>query len=153
MGPLRAVDVRKIVADMKGDNVMPFEDGNFVAIVDPNQSTQLRAETGNAAWRAAYTVGDLAVQNVFNGEIGIFENVRFVVNNEVSGSGTNTVSGYFFGREGIGKAIGRDVSVSMKPELEGPQSNLAVMRWNALVGYKIIRREAIRIIETTNSQI
>ena len=153
MGPLKAVDVRSVVADMKGDNVKPFGDGNYVAIVDPVVSTQLRAETGNAAWRSAHLSGDSSVQQVFSGEIGIFENVRFVVNNEVSGASTNTVSSYFLGSEGCGKAIGKDVSVSMKPDLDGPHSNLATMRWNALVGYKIVRREAIRIIETTSGKL
>ena len=152
MGQLRAIDVRKVVADLKGDNVMTYEDGNYVGIVHPNVGTQLRSETGNAAWSNAVLSGDQSVQRRFNGEIGVFEGVRFIVNNEVGGAGTNTYSSYFMGREGVGKAVGRDLGVSMKPELEGPHSNIAIMRWNALVGYKIIRREAIRIVSRIGTQ-
>jgi hypothetical protein len=154
MGPLKAIDVRKVVSKMKADNVEPFEDGNYVAVVDPIQSTQLRAETGNAAWRAAAVGGsETGVSRVYNGDIGIFENVRFVVNTEIKGSGTNTLTSYFMGREGVGKAIGRDLQVRIKPGMEGPQNNLMVFHWNVLVGYKIIRREAIRTIDTNNTQL
>jgi N4-gp56 family major capsid protein len=152
MGQLRAVDVRKVVADMKADNVVPYEDGNYIGIVHPNVSTQLRSETGNAAWSDAVLAGDQAVQRRFNGEIGIFEGVRFVVNNQVSGAGTSTYSNYFMGREGVGKAVGKDVGVSMNPVLQGPHSSVAIVRWNALVGYKIIRREAIRIVSSIGTQ-
>jgi N4-gp56 family major capsid protein len=152
MGQLRAIDVRKVVADLKGDNVEPYEDGNFLGIVHPNVSTQLRSETGNAAWSNAVLSGDESVQRRFNGIIGIFEGVRFIANNEVEGAGTNTYSNYFMGREGVGKAIGRDVGVSMNPVLQGPHSSVAIMRWNALVGYKIIRREAIRIVSSIGTQ-
>jgi len=152
MGQLRAIDVRKIVADMKADNVRPYDDGNFIGIVHPNVATQLRSETGNAAWSNAVLAGDGSVQRRFNGEIGIFEGVRFIVNNEVEGAGSSTYSNYFLGREGVGKAIGRDLGVSMKPELEGPHSNIAIMRWNALIGYKIVRRQAIRIVSSIGTQ-
>ena len=153
IGPLKAIDVRLIVADLKADNVETFEDGFYMAVVHPNVSTQLRAETGNAAWGAAVLAGDGSVQRRFNGDIGTFEGVRFIVNPAVNGAGTGTLTSYFTGREGVGKAIGKDLSVSMKPELEGPHSNLAVFRWNALVGYKVIRREAVRIVSTTASKL
>jgi len=152
MGQLRAVDVRRVVADMKADNVLPYEDGNYIGIVHPNVSTQLRSETGNAAWSDAVLAGDSAVQRRFNGIIGTFEGVNFIVNNEVAGAGTGTYSSYFLGREGVGKAIGKDLQVSMNPVLQGPHSSVAVMRWNALVGYKIIRREAIRIVSSIGTQ-
>jgi N4-gp56 family major capsid protein len=153
MGPLKAIDVRDIVADLKAAHVEPFADGNYIAIVNPTQSTQLRAETGNAAWRASHLVGDAAVNLVFNGDIGVFENVRFVVDTQVAGAGTGTISAYFLGREGCGKAIGKDLSVSMNPTKQGPHNNLQIMEWNCLLGYKIIRREALRIIETSSTKL
>jgi N4-gp56 family major capsid protein len=152
MGVLKAIDVRAIVADMKADNVKTFEDGYYLAVVDPNVATQLKSETGNAAWGAAVLAGDESVQRRFTGDIGTFEGVRFVVSTECAKSGTGTVSSYFLGQDGVGKAVGQDVRISMKPELEGPHSNLAIMRWNALIGYGIIRREAIRIVSSSQSQ-
>ena len=153
MGPLKAADVRCIVQKLKAANVEPYENGFYRSVIDPITATQLRAETGNAAWRAAALAGDERAGQIFTGSIGIFEGVEFIVNNEVSGAGTGTLTSYFMGREAVGKAIGRDIRVSMKPELEGPHSSIAIMRWNALVGYKIIRRDALYIVEGNNTKL
>ena len=153
MGPLKAVDVRKIVRDLKASNVPTFEDGYYVGIVTPTVANQLRAETGNASWGAAVLAGDGSVQKRFTGDIGTFEGVRFVVDNQCSGAATGTISSYFLGKDGVGKAVGRDVGVSLKPDLDGPHSNLLTVRWNALVGYGIIRRDAIRILESNNDTL
>lgn len=151
MGPLRAIDVRKVVAKMKGDNVKSFEDGFYIGVVHPNVATQLRAESGNAAWGAAVVAGDESVQRRFNGDLGTFEGVRFISSTEVASAGTGTVSSYFLGADGVGKAIGKDINVSMNKNLQGPQENLAVLKWNALLGYGIVRRESIRIVSSTQT--
>jgi N4-gp56 family major capsid protein len=147
MGPLRAIDVRKIVADMKADNVQPLADGFYVGIVHPIVATQLRAETGNASWGAAVLAGDGSVQLRFAGDIGTFEGVRFVTTSEV-GSTSTIYSSYFLGKDALGKAVGKDVGVSVKPDLDGPHSNLLTVRWNALLGYGIVRRESVRIVSS-----
>jgi len=152
MGVLKAIDVRKVVADMKGDNVKPFEDGFYLGIISPDVATQLRSETGNAAWGAAVLAGDQSVQRRFNGDLGTFEGVRFISSTEVRTQGTGTVSTYFMGMDGVGKALGKNLGVSVKPDLDGPHSNLLTIRWNALLGYGIIRREAIRIVSSSQSQ-
>lgn len=152
MGPLKSIDIRKVVADLKGDNVEPFEDGYFRAVVNPIQAQQIRAESGNAAWRAPAIYKD-SVPYVYTGEVGEFEGVRFIVNSNVSGHGTGTISAYILGRDAVGKALGKDVSVSTHDRMYGPQENLMVINWNALVGYRTIRRESLRIIESNNSRL
>ena len=153
IGPLRAIDVRKIVSKLKGDNVRPFEDGNYLAIIDPVQSTQLRAETGNAAWKEAAVAGDGSATRIWAGDIGVFENTRFIVNNTVKGAGSNTITAYFVGREAVGKAMGRDLRVTTKSTLDGPHENLLTFFWDTLVGYRVIRREALRTIETNGTTL
>jgi N4-gp56 family major capsid protein len=152
MGVLKAIDVRKVVADLKGANVPTFEDGFYMAIIDPNVATQLRSETGNAAWGAAVLAGDQSVQRRFNGDLGTFEGVRFISSTECRKQGTGTVSTYFMGKDGVGKANGVPVRVSVKPELGGDHSNLLTIRWNGLFGYGIVRRESIRIVSSSQSQ-
>jgi N4-gp56 family major capsid protein len=152
MGPLKAIDVRKVVADMKGDSVRAFEDGFYRAIVHPIAAQQLRAETGNAAWRAPQVYKD-SVDEVFTGEVGEFEGVRFIVNSQITGSGTGTLSSYLMGRDFVGKAIGIDLRVKTRSWLGGNHENLLGIFWESLVGYKIIRREAGRIVEGNNSRI
>jgi len=151
MGPLKAKDVRSVVADLKGDNVAPFDDGFYVGIISPKVATQLRAQTGNDAWRIphAYTQPD----KIWTGEIGEFEGVRWVANNQVTGVATGTISTYIIGPEGCGKGIGKDLQVGTDPKFWGKFNNLLNMFWTALVGYKIIRREPIRIIETSSTKL
>lgn len=153
IGPLKAIDVRKITAKMKASNVKTYEDGNYICILDPLVATQLKAETGNDAWRAAAIAGDQAVQRVWAGDIGVFEGVRFIVNNTCLGAGTDTVTAYFLGREGIGKALGADLRVKTKSSMDGPHDNLLTFFWDVLLGYKVIRREAVRTIQTDGSAL
>jgi N4-gp56 family major capsid protein len=149
MGPLKAKDIRTIVADLKGDNVEPMADGFYVCVCHPKQATQLRAQTGNDAWRIPHAYAQPG--EIWTGEIGAFEGIRFVVDNQVTGAATGTISAYVFGKDGCGKGVGKDVQVKSDSKLWGKYENLLNMFWTALVGYKIIRREAIRIIETSNT--
>jgi len=150
-GPLKAKNVRKIVADLKGANVEPFDGGFYLGILHPNVATQLRAETGNAAWRLPHVYAQ--PDEIWTGEIGAFEGVRWIVNDQVAGAGTNTVSCYIIGKDGVGKGIGKDIQVGTDDKLWGKFNNLLNMFWTALVGYKVIRREAVRIIETSNDTL
>jgi hypothetical protein len=88
---------------------------------------------------------------MLNGDSGIFEGTRFIVASEVGGAGTNTLSSYFFGRDFAGKAIGQDVRVKTKASLDGPHENLLTMYWDALVGYRTIRRNAGIVVSSKST--
>jgi len=152
-GPLKAVTVREVISDLRGANVKPYSDGWYRWIINPVQYTQLRADSDNSSWTDAANNTDRGNAMIARGEVGVFEGCMFIVNNEVSGATGNTISSYAMGQEFVGKAIGKDVSVATNNQMYGSQDNLMVMHWNALVGYKIIRREAGRIIETSSSQL
>jgi hypothetical protein len=152
-GPFIAKTVRAVVADLRADNVQPFGDGYYRCILHPIQYTQLRADSDNAAWSKNFEAGtnELA-SRIASANPDVFEMTRFILNNEVSGAGTGTISAYLVGRDFVGKAIGRDVQIKTNDVMAGPQENLLTIHWNALVGYKIIRRESGRIIETVNTK-
>lgn len=151
VGPMKAKDIRAIVSQFRGDNVEPFEEGLYRGIINNVQYTQIRSETDGAAWTETLKYVDNS--QLLIGDIGVFEGVRFIVNNQVTGQGTNTVSSYFLGREFCGKAIGADLEIKSGDKMEGRFDNLLKLFWTALVGYKIIRREAGIIMETTNSSL
>jgi N4-gp56 family major capsid protein len=152
LGPLKSVDIRKAVTSLRSGSVPTFDDGYYHCILSFTQAQQLRAETGEAAWRVPSNRNNGAME-IYNGDIGVYEGVRFIASDQVSGAATNTIHAYLFGKEFVGKAVGFDPQVSMKPEMEGPHSNLAVIRWNALVGYGIIKRAAGRVIITDNDSL
>ena len=149
-GPLTGKTIREVVSDMRADNVEPFEEGLYRAIITPIQYTQLRADSDAAGWTDTKKYVDN--KDMLIGDAGVYEGVRFILNNEVYGKGTGTLSAYVMGKEFVGKAIGRDLEIKANDFLVGPQENLLPIHWNVLVGYKIIRREAGRIIETTDTQ-
>ena len=150
IGPLKAKDVRIAYEHLKSNNVQTWPDGYFRAIVAPIGIQQIRAESGNAAWRAA-AVNDGASGPVANAEIGSFEGFMFIADNTVKGAGTQTITSYWMGREAVGKAVGKDVSVGMNSTMRGVHENLAIIRWNALIGYKVIRRIALYTVEHDNT--
>jgi hypothetical protein len=153
-GPLKAINIREVVADLRGRNVPTFEDGFYRCILHPIQYTQLRADSDNAAWSKVAESGlsELANQ-IARANPDTFEGVRFIMNTEVAGASSGTISAYIMGRDFVGKAIGRDVGVRVNPVMHGPQANLMTVFWNALLGYKIIRRESGVIIETSSTKL
>jgi N4-gp56 family major capsid protein len=147
MGALKAKDIREIVADMKTDNVKPYADGFYYAVIHPIQKTQLRSDTDNASWTTSSIYNANGDSLKISGEIGVFEQVRFIESSEVTKL-TNTIRAYFMGSDGIGKAVGKDIRVASKSTLDGPHETLLTVYWDALLGYAILRREAVRIIST-----
>lgn len=146
LGPLNAKTVRKVVARFRSNNVRPFSDGMYRGVIDQNQYTQLRADSGDAGWTKSIRYTDSAP--FVAGEIGDFENVRFIMTNQNKVDGS-TYSSYFMGQDAVGRAVGNEVGVYANPTLQGPQQNLLVMNWNALKGYRTIHREASIIVSTT----
>jgi N4-gp56 family major capsid protein len=147
IGPLKSVDIRNVVSKLRANNVPSFSDGLYHAIITPAQYTQLRSDSDAAGW--SETAKYVGKEELFMGDMGVFEGVRFIVNNEVLGKGTATTTSYFFGEDFVGKAIGYDLRVGTKSTLDGPHENLLSMYWDALVGYKIIRRESGYLIHTS----
>ena len=72
---IEANDVRKVTAALRGANVPTFN-GYYIGFIHPDVSYDLRKETGNASWNAPHV--NLDTENIYNGEIGTFESVRFI---------------------------------------------------------------------------
>jgi hypothetical protein len=142
VGPLNAKDVRRIVSELKADNVQVYPDGYYYGVINPVQYTQLRADSDNAAWSKVNENVESGAVLIRRGSIGTFEGVKFFIDNEVAGNGTGTISAYFMGREHVGKAIGHDVRVGTKATMVGPHDNIMVMC-----------REAGRIVECSNTKL
>lgn len=147
MGALKAKDVRAIVSSFKDNKVQPYTDGFFYAVITPSQKTQLRADSDAAGWTESAKYNANGDMLKINGDLGVFEGVRFIESSECKKL-TNTHFGYFLGQDAIGKAIGKDMSVKTNPTLAGPYGNLLTMSWTALLGYKVLRSEALIVIQS-----
>ena len=72
---LTANDIRKTVAQLRKANVPTFG-GSYIAMIHPDVSYDFRSATDAAAWRTPANYVNPA--GIYNGEIGVFEGVRFI---------------------------------------------------------------------------
>ena len=161
---LDAADVRRALADLRGANVATFG-GYYAAFIHPDQSYDLRGETGAAAWRDPHTYSQPA--EIWNGEIGAFEGFRFmespraaVLTDASNGAGAaGTVDVYqalFMGRQALAKGTangggyGPNPIVVLGPVVDKLQ-RFRTIGWKHFVGYGVFRQAALRRVETASS--
>lgn len=161
---LTANDIRKQTAALRTANVATFN-GYYMGYIHPDVSYDLRKETGNAAWNAPHVNVDTA--NIYNGEIGTFESVRFIetpraplsanASNGTSTTGTIDVySTLIMGRQALAKAYSAiDGNGAVPKVVRGPVVD-SLMRFNPigwywLGGYGRFREASLRRIEGASS--
>ena len=78
---LQAADIRKAVAKLRGAKVQPREGAFYLGMLHPDVSYDLRSEAaanGANVWREPHTYTESGVGNIYNGEIGVYEGVKFI---------------------------------------------------------------------------
>jgi N4-gp56 family major capsid protein len=161
---VEANDVRQVTAALRGANVATFN-GYYMGYIHPDVSYDLRKETGNASWNAPHVQVDTA--NIYNGEIGTFESVRFIetpraplaanASNGTSTTGTIDVYGtMIMGRQALAKAYSQVDGNGVVPKVvRGPVVD-SLMRFNPigwywLGGYGRFREASLRRIDSSSS--
>lgn len=153
--------VRRVVAELRGANV-PTIGGKYVGVVHPDVSYDFRGATGGAEWRDPHTYSDPS--NIYNGEIGSWEGVRFLESPRApifadAGSSTTNTDVYatlIFGQQALAKAWsiadgGMPVpTVAPTPIVDNLRRFLGA-GWYHLVGYGIFRQAALRRIESSST--
>ena len=157
---IEANDVRKATAQLRGSKAQTFN-GMYMGFIHPDVSYDLRRETGAASWRDPHNYVDTA--NIYNGEIGAFEAVRFIETPraplDLTGGSASTVDLYstlIMGRQSLAKAHSiTDGNGAYPKVVRGPVVD-SLMRFNPigwywLGGYGIFRQAAIRVLNTSSS--
>lgn len=165
---IKANDVRKVVAALRAANSVTFN-GMYMGYMHPDVSYDLRRETGAASWRDPHVYVDTA--NIYNGEIGAFESVRFIETprakvfaNASDGSGSSTGSSatvdvyctHIMGRQALAKAHSIvDGNGAFPRVVRGPivdaLERFHPMGWYWLGGYGRFREASLRRIEAASS--
>jgi len=161
---LAAADVRKVVAQLRGANV-PTINGSYVGFIHPDVSYDFRSATDASAWRTPANYVDPS--GIYNGEIGTFENVRFMefsraplFANASDGSGAaGTIDVYgtiIMGRQALAKAVANAAGYGAQPTIVYGAVTDVLKRfqpvgWKHFVGYGVFRQEALRRIESSSS--
>ena len=161
---IEANDVRKVVAALRKDNAVSFN-GMYMGYIHPDVSYDLRRETGVASWRDPHVYSDPA--NIYNGEIGAFEGVRFIetpraklfadASDGAGGAGNIDVyCTHICGRQALAKAHSIvDGNGPFPKVVRGPVTD-TLMRfqpvgWYWLGGYARFREASLRRIEACSS--
>ena len=161
---VEANDIRQVTAALRGANVATFN-GYYMGYIHPDVSYDLRKETGNASWNAPHVAVDTA--NIYNGEIGTFESVRFIETpraplSAIASNGTSR-TGFIYvygtiimGRQALAKAYSQVDGNGVVPKVvRGPVVD-SLMRFNPigwywLGGYGRFREASLRRIDSSSS--
>ena len=153
--------VRRAVAELRGANVSTIG-GKYVGVIHPDVSYDFRGATGGAEWRDPHTYSSPA--EIFNGEIGNWEGVRFIESPRApiwadAGSSTTLTDVYgtlIMGQQALAKAYsiadgGTPLpTVAPTPIVDNLRRFLGA-GWYWLGGYAVFRQAALRRIESASS--
>jgi len=92
---LQAADVRRAVAKLRGANVQPRDGAFYVGMLHPDVSYDLRTEaaaSGANVWREPHTYTEAGVGNIWSGEVGVYEGVKFIESARVEQAASATRS-------------------------------------------------------------
>jgi N4-gp56 family major capsid protein len=161
---LSANDIRKVVAQLRKANVPTFG-GSYVSVIHPDVSYDFRSDTDAAAWRTPANY--VNPQGIYNGEIGLFEGVRFIeaaraplfadASDNSGSTGTIDVYGTLvMGRQALAKGISLGGEYGAQPtvvygEVTDILKRFRPVGWKHFVGYGVFRQEALRRIESASS--
>lgn len=138
------------VASLEEANVRPFNSDAYVIVVSPKQAQHLKSEDTNQGWRYITARQEGTDGNsIYRGEIGMYEGVRIIVNNNLGASNI----AYLMGAEALAKVhsdaagFGPNPRTVVSPVVDKLR-RFASVGWYHLVGYSVFRPEALIRIET-----
>jgi len=156
-----AQEGRQTVAELRGASAPGWENGNYMAIVHPDVSYDLRGETA---------VTDVIQYQLYQegapiraGSIGTFNGINYIENPRApilddagATSTTNVYQTIVVGRQGLAKAFSRAPGFGEQPSIVfGPVTDTLrrfnPVGWYHLAGWGIFRQECLRRIESSSS--
>ncbi len=154
---IKGRDVRYAVTKMRANNVVPRQGSLFVSYIHPEVSADLRTETGNNIWRLPHEYVDTA--NVYAGEIGTWEGVKFIetpnMTSSQSGSGTGgtqtrVFNTYVMGQQALAEAVWKEPGIEFG-NVSDKLNRFRPVGWHGIINWAIYRQAALYRVETTAS--
>lgn len=151
----KAALARYTVSKMRARNALEFDDGYFVGLIHPDQSHDLRAETGMAAWRDPHVYAENANQMIWKGEVGVFEGIRWIESPRVYSATDGTTSARVYrslvlGKEALAELVSIEPSVVVSPQTDLFR-RLLTIGWYGMAGWGRWREECLQRIETASA--
>lgn len=154
---------RKAVARLRTRNAMGWENGNYMAVIHPDVSYDLRNQAPTAG--VTDIINYQVQQNgaaIRAGSIGTFNGIEYIENPRaglIENGGASNVDVYqtlICGRQGLAKAFSRAPGFSEEPSIVfGPVVDTLrrfnPVGWYHLVGYGRFREDALDRVESSSS--
>lgn len=145
---------RLAVAKLRAQKVHPNKGSFYTTYIHPEVSHDLRAETGNAAWRDPHNYS--AANNIWAGEIGEYEGSVFIEtprNQNALNAGTPQVrvfQTYTTGQQALAEAVAEEFHTVRGPVVD-KLTRFQPLGWYGVAGWALYRPEALIRTETTSS--
>jgi N4-gp56 family major capsid protein len=151
---VKSRDFRAAVAKLRGAAAVPVRGTYYGAVVHPDVSMDLRAETGAGGWRTPQEYG-ASQERIFAGEIGTYEGAIFVENprcyKATDGSSSETVfRSYVVGRQALAEAVAEEPHVVIGPVVD-KLMRFRPIGWYGVLGWNRYREAALWRVETAGS--
>jgi N4-gp56 family major capsid protein len=142
--------IRKGVTKLRANQVLTRDQMNYVGVIHPNVSYDLRRESGSGGWRVPMEYE--TNERLFTGEIGQWEGVRFIENTRTrkanDGSASATVyRSYILGREALAEAVVVEPHIVIGPVTDRLE-RFRPVGWYGDLDFQIFRQEALVRLET-----
>lgn len=151
--------IRRAVAKKRSANAVEFGD-SYIGLVHPDVCVDLREETDAAGWRVPHTYTENSNSLIWNGEVGIYEGVRWIEYNRApkgtvaeTSPGTGTKNKYttiLLAQEGIAEAVAVEAGTTVTPTTD-KFGRLMGLGWYFFGGWTLYRSEAVTLVESTSS--
>lgn len=150
---LTSAMIRKSVTKLRANNVSPRDAVNYVGVIHPNVSYDLRTESGSGGWRVPMEYQ--TNERLFAGEIGQWEGVRFIENTRTrkandGATSTTVYRSYILGREALAEAVVVEPELRIAPVTDRLSRKRGV-GWYADLDFAIFRDEALVRLETATA--
>lgn len=150
---LRATEIRKAKTKLRANSV-PDWGGYYLCGTHPHVIHDLREETGSGSWRVPSEYGTSQNQ-IWTGEFGEFEGVRFVQNTRTR-TGTDGASSavvyrsFVLGREAVAESVVEEPSSRIAPVVD-KLSRFATLGWYGILGWCLYRNESLVVLQSASS--
>jgi len=159
VGSIAATDVfssamvRFAVAKLRGAKVIPRNGDLYSCFLHPDQSHDLRKETGGAAWRDPHNLG--GQDSIWQGNIGVYEGAFFTESPRIvtANDGSSSAKVYrslFFGREALAEAVAEEPHTVIG-NVTDKLMRMRPVGWYGVVGWSRFREAALIRGESSSS--
>ena len=148
---LTSLLVRRAVLRLRVNQSVPWDGRFYAAACHPNVVFDLRAETGSGGWRIPNEYG-ASQSNIWAGEIGEFEGVRFMENPRTrlaadGAAGATVHRTFFLGKEALAEIVVAEPGLKLGPYTDAFE-RIRRVGWYGDIGWSTFRQESQMIAFT-----